>query len=68
MEGEANQFAMTTKQERLVLTAGNLAVTDVFDHSSYAHDAGTQFMNWTLLTHGACDFAADARGYSWVAA
>lgn len=68
VEGEANQFSMTTKQERLVLTAGNLAVTDVFDPSSYAHDARTQFMNWAFLTHGAYDFAADARGYSWGAA
>lgn len=65
VEGEANQFAMTTKQDRLVLSAGNLAVTDVFDPNNYAHDARTQFMNWSFLTHGAFDFAADARGYSW---
>jgi high affinity Mn2+ porin len=68
MEGKANQFAMGTKRERLVLTAGNLAVTDVFDPNNYAHDARTQFMNWAFLTHGAFDFAADARGYSWGAA
>ena len=68
VEGEANQFALRTKQERLVLTAGNLAVTDVFDPNSYAHDARTQFMNWAFLTHGAFEFAADARGYSWGAA
>ena len=68
VEAEANQFAMTTKQQRLVLTTGNLAVTDVFDPNSYTHDARTQFMNWTFLTHGAFDFAADARGYSWGAA
>lgn len=68
LEAQANQFALSTKQDRLVLTAGNLAVTDVFDPNSYAHDARTQFMNWAFLTHGAFDFAADARGYSWGAA
>ncbi len=68
MEGEANQFAMTTKRERLVLTAGNLAVTDVFDPGSYAHDALTQFMCWIFLIQGAFDVAADARGYLWGAA
>lgn len=68
LEAAANQFALKTKQDRVVFTAGNLAVTDVFDPNSYAHDARTQFMNWAFLTHGAFDFAADARGYSWGAA
>jgi len=65
LEAAANQCALKTKQDRVVFTAGNLAVTDVFDPNSYAHDARTQFMNWAFLTHGAFDFAADARGYSW---
>ena len=54
--------------DRLVLVAGNLAVTDIFDLNPYAHDARSQFMNWALLTHGSWDFAADARGYTWGAA
>lgn len=65
IESEANQFALGTTRRRFVLTAGNLAVTDIFDDNAYAHDARTQFMNWSFLTHGAFDFAADARGYSW---
>jgi len=52
----------------VVLTAGNLAVSDIFDANAYAHDPRTQFMNWSFLTHGAYDFAADSRGYSWGAA
>ena len=49
-------------------SAGNLAVSDIFDASSQAHDARSQFLNWALVAHGAWDFAADARGYTWGAA
>ncbi len=61
---DANQLAGLRSNNRLVLTAGNLAVSDIFDANAYAHDPRTQFMNWSFLTHGAYDFAADSRGYS----
>ena len=61
---DANQLASLRSNNRLVLTAGNLAVSDIFDANAYAHDPRTQFMNWSFLTHGAYDFAADSRGYS----
>jgi hypothetical protein len=60
-----NQLAGSRDKNRLVLTAGNFSVTDIFDQNSYAHDARTQFLNWSFLTHGAYDYAADARGYTW---
>lgn len=60
-----NQLAGSRDKNRLVLTAGNFSVTDIFDQNNYAHDARTQFMNWSFLTHGAYDYAADARGYTW---
>jgi hypothetical protein len=31
----------------------------------YSRDPRTQFMNWSSLTYGAWDYAADARGYTW---
>ena len=65
---DANQLGGSRDKNRVVLTAGNLAVSDLFDSNTYAHDARTQLMNWSFLTHGAFDFAADARGYSWGAA
>lgn len=68
VESDANQLAGMVAKHRIVLTAGNLAVVDIFDNSAYAHDARTQFLNWALLAHGAYDFAADARGYTWGAA
>ena len=68
VESQANQLGGSRDKNRVVLTAGNLAASDLFDGNAYAHDARTQFMNWSFLTHGAYDFAADARGYSWGAA
>ncbi len=68
VEAGLNQLAGSQARDRLVLSLGNLAVTDIFDPNPYAHDARSQFLNWSLLTHGAYDFAADSRGYSWGAA
>lgn len=68
VESDANQLAGSRDKRRLVLTIGNFAVTDVFDQNTYAHDPRTTFLNWALIAHGAYDFAADARGYSWGAA
>jgi carbohydrate-selective porin OprB len=64
VEGDANQLKSTYDSRRLVLTAGNLSVLDLFDAGAWAHDARTQFMNWTLMTYGAFDYPADARGYT----
>lgn len=65
LESDANQLAGSVDRRRLVLTAGNFSVLDIFDDNSFSHDPRTQFLNWSLMTHGAYDFAADARGYSW---
>lgn len=68
VEPDANALAGSVDSRRLVLTAGNFSVLDVFDQNSYAHDPRKQFLNWALTTYGAWDFAADARGYTWGAA
>lgn len=64
-ESGQNQLAGMVDKHRVVLTVGNNAAIDVFDNNAYAHDGRTQFMNWSLLTHGAFDYAADTRGYTW---
>ncbi len=64
IESDQNQLAGTVPARRLVFTAGNLSVTDIFGTSDMSGDARTQFMNWASLTHGHFDYAADARGYS----
>jgi high affinity Mn2+ porin len=65
LPSEANQLAGVVDKRRLVITAGNVSVLDIFDDNAFSHDARTQFLNWSLFTHGAWDFAADARGYTW---
>lgn len=60
-----NQLAGRQSPRRWVFTAGNLSVLDIFDANQFNHDPRTQFLNWTVMTHGAFDFAADARGYTW---
>jgi high affinity Mn2+ porin len=67
-DAEMNQLAGFADRSRVVLTAGNVSVSDLFDDNAYSHDPRTQFLNWSLMTHGAFDFAADARGYTWGAA
>jgi hypothetical protein len=65
LEDEANQIAQTVSSKRVVITAGQFSLLDVFDDSRYAKDPRTQFLNWGNLTYLAYDYAADARGYSW---
>ncbi len=60
----ANQLAGNVTARRLVVTAGKVAVGDIFDENRYAHDSRSDFMNWSIIAHGAYDFAADARGYT----
>ena len=64
VESDQNQLAGAVASRRVVATIGLLPVIDLFDDNAYNHDGRTQFMNWSLVTHGAFDFAADARGYS----
>ena len=68
VESGANQLAGHVDKNRVVMTLGNVSVLDIFDNNIYSHDPRTQFLNWAIMTHGAYDYAADARGYSWGAA
>ena len=65
VEEDKNQLRGEADRRRLVITAGNLAVTDLFDNNRFAHDPRTDFFNWSIMDSGAYDYAADARGYSW---
>ena len=65
VESDQNQLAGKVGRERLVLTAGNVSLLDIFDDNSFSHEPRRQFLNWTIMTHGAWDYPADARGYTW---
>jgi high affinity Mn2+ porin len=65
VESAPLQLADSVDSRRFVLSAGNLAVIDIFDKNAYVGDVRQQFISMNFLTHAAYDFAADARGYSW---
>ena len=67
-DADLNQLAQRRTKDRLVLTAGKLNVTDIFDNNKYAHDPREDFLNWSLITAGSLDYAADAWGYTYGAA
>jgi len=48
---------------RVTITAGRLAMPDLFDTTTYNHDGHTQFMSWanTMLSW---DYASDTNGYT----
>ena len=64
-EDVENQIQGSRRTRRLVVTAGKISGTDVFDANTYAHDPRTQFNNWSLWANGAWDYPADTRGYTW---
>lgn len=59
-----NQLGGEIDKHRLVLTAGKISLIDIFDNNSFSHDPRTQFLNWSFMTYGAFDYAADSRGYT----
>jgi high affinity Mn2+ porin len=65
LESAPMQLAKSVQSRRFVLTAGNLAIIDLFDRNSVAGDIRQQFLSMNFATYAAYDFAADARGYSW---
>lgn len=44
---------------------GRFGLADYFDGNPYNHDPRSQFMNWSFISAGAWDYAADTRGYTW---
>ncbi len=59
-----DQVPTIVSSNRLEITAGKFAVTDLFDVNRYANTTRLQFTNWDLFNNSAWDFAADTRGYS----
>jgi high affinity Mn2+ porin len=59
-----DQMPEPVPSHRLEVTAGKLAVSDIFDLNRYANSTRTQFMDWGLFQNTAWDFAADTRGYT----
>jgi len=61
---DINQLKEYVPEKRLVITAGKMAVSDFFDANAYSHDPRMQFINWSLMSNAAWDYAANTRGYT----
>jgi high affinity Mn2+ porin len=59
------QLATTVDSRRVVLTAGNFTILDVFDKNNVSWDPRQTFLNMAFMTYASWDFPSDARGYSW---
>jgi high affinity Mn2+ porin len=51
--------------EYVIAKAGKIAASDDLDVNRYANSARTQFLNFSFISNGAWDFAADTRGYTY---
>jgi len=60
-----NQLAGSSSANNLTLTLGKFSVVDIFDTNDYAHDARSDFLNWTVIDAGAFDYAADSWGFTY---
>jgi high affinity Mn2+ porin len=59
------QLAGKADISRLTLQAGKFSVVDVFDGNAYARDPRKDFMNWSIWSSGAFDYAADKLGLGY---
>src|SRR5258706_310926 len=53
---------------RAVFRLGNVWALNFFNKKKNRQDPRRGFINWSLMTFGAWDYPADARGYTWGAA
>ncbi|HEY2530596.1 MAG TPA: carbohydrate porin [Xanthobacteraceae bacterium] len=68
VDADVHQFAGSQTANRLTLTLGRFAVTDIFDTNAYANNPKNDFLNWSVVNAGTFDYAGDAWGISYGAA
>jgi high affinity Mn2+ porin len=64
VDSDLNQLGGSQTENRVVVTLGKFAVTDVFDKNDYANDPRNLFLNWALVNLSTFDYAANAWGYT----
>jgi len=64
VEDGPNQLAGKRDIDRVTLTVGRIAVGDIFDANTYAHDPRADFQNWAMWSSVAYDFPADLPGFT----
>jgi high affinity Mn2+ porin len=68
VEADANLFAQSYTENRLVLTVGKFYTMDIFDTNKYANNPKNDFLNWSIINAGTFDFASDAWSTTYGAA
>ena len=68
VDADINQFAGSQTANRLTLTLGRFAITDIFDTNAYANNPKKDFLNWSIINAGTFDYAGDAWGITYGAA
>lgn len=57
-------LATSLPARRIEFRVGKFDLVDFFDQNSYGSDSHLQFLNWTVDSNGAWDYAANTRGYT----
>jgi high affinity Mn2+ porin len=65
VDADINQFAGSQTANRLTLTVGRFAITDIFDTNAYANNPKNDFLNWSVVNAGTFDYAGDAWGITY---
>jgi len=65
VDNDVNQVREYTNKEYISVLAGKFSLTDFFGSSIITHDPRSQFFNWSLMGHGAWDYPANTRGYTF---
>lgn len=64
VEDALNQLRGLHPTRYLSFVFGKFSLADFFDANTYSHDPRSQFLNWSLMSNGAWDYAANVRGYT----
>lgn len=65
VEDGPNQLPGTRDVSRLTITAGKLAVTDLFLVNAVSGEPRTRFLNWNIYGTGAYDWTMDLLSWTW---
>ena len=65
IEDGPNQLAGKQDINRITVTAGKFAVTDLFGGNSFANDPRTTFLNWNMYGNGSYDWTMDKLSWTW---
>ncbi len=64
VERDELNLATSLPARRIEFRFGKFDLVDFFDVNTWGSDSHLQFLNWTVDTNGAYDYAANTRGYT----